>query len=1098
MSNTGEVGRLSAALTLDGAEQFQQKLQQVGQTFTETTHKGSAFGRAGEQAVRTAAGATTALTTAAAAYLTILTKTGVAYNSLQQNSRAALSVMLGGAEQANAQMDKLDAFARNSPFAKDVFVSAQQQMLGFGIEASKVIPYLDAIQNAVAATGGNSARVGELSLIMSQIRSSAKITATDLREFGNRGVDAAAIIGAQMGKTAAQIRDDISDGALDAQVALDMLAKGMQETYGGTTELVKQQWTGAVDRVKAANRDLGAAIAEPFVSQQGGGMAVRWANQVADVLRAVERQAAPVMEILTVRGSGAFTALTQGLDRAQMSIDRFDPERVSSGLDRLAGHAPGVAALAGAVLALGANVGPLGRMFSILGLSINPVVAAVVGLSAASPELRGALMDLLETGKPLLPVLGEMATIASGTLSTALPVVADGIGLVVSVAKPLVEILASIPAPVLLGVAAFLALHRVMTPLEGGLKSVSDVLRGFTERAALQAALGQTSTGIGAISAASMSARGGVVALGTALKTAFLSNPIGIALTVVSAAVGVWAMANASAQQKVEEHRSRVEALRGTLNQTTGALTEASEAQVKASLEQSKAAELADQIGVKYSDVEQAALGNAAAQDRVNEAMARHRAEAGNYVSDMQDAKYRTADLSEIIEGQRSALEDAQRATREKIQADRDAAAAMTDAARSNQRFNDALQVARDITQDAETRVRALKQALDELKGGSISAEEAQKRLSETNLTLAEGLAQTDEAGAKLWQTTLDGAGKIDIGSRAGLAFADSMSRSRDAMLNAAMAASDQALANGDLVGAVAAAREAGESYISTLRATMEDAGLTKEQIDGLVGSYLDVPGVVATILTDNGTISEVDQQVLALAMQLDAVPDGKAIEVTDPGNPEVIRRLEEAGVKVEQIPGSKNIHISQTGADVVAGVLDRLSETRHATVLIHQVLTGRANSVEIGNSNGGLYSGRGRHFADGGFASGIYAGVMGGIPKMGADGVPHLFAEKHLGVDWETYISSRASRERNAMLLLETARRIGFPVVPLSALQGIRGYADGGSASRGSATSAAASFGGGSVTNWNITQMYPQNSDPMQDMADLAEELSAERKGGM
>ena len=1040
MSTPGEVGRLSAALTLNGVGEFQGKLEQVGRTFTETAHKGTAFGRAGEQAVRTAAGATTALTAAATAYLTILMKTGVAYNSLQQNSRAALSVVLGGATQANEQMDKLDAFARTSPFAKDVFIQAQQQLLGFGVEAQKVIPYLDAIQNAVAATGGSSARVGELSLIMSQIQSSAKITATDLREFGNRGVDAAELIGSQMGKTAAQIREDITAGTLDATVALDALAAGMQEKFGGTTDLVKQQWTGATDRIKAANRDLGAALAEPFVSHQGGGMAVTWANQIADVLRAIEKQAKPVMEILTWRGMPLFDNLTVSLDKAKASIDRFNPDKINAGLDRLAGHAPGVAALAGAVLALGANVGPLGKLFSVLGIGINPVVAAFVGLAAASPEVRGALADLLETGKPLVPVLGEIATVASGMLSTALPVVAEGIGLVVSVARPLVELLAAIPAPVLLGVAAFLALNRAAQPLEGGLRLVSDGLRGLAERGAVQAALGGTTQDVGMLAAVSMSAQGAVRGLGNALKVAFLSNPIGIALTVVTAAIGLWAAANAAAQQKVEDHKSRVAGLKDALNQTTGALTDAARAQVEKNLADTRAAVLAEEMGIAYEDVQQAALGNEDALRRVTDAMQAHADAAdlgdenlNSWSASALNAQNRQQDLTMIINEQIAAQEEARRAIQNKIQADRENAASMSDAARSNARFNDALEIARDITNDAETRVRALKQALDELKGGAISAEEAQKRLSETNLTLAEGLAQSDEAGAKLWQSTLNGAGVIDLGSRNGLAFANAMDRSRDAMLDAARAASDQALANGDVAGAVAAATSAGDGYIATLRQTMVDAGLTQEQIDGLIGKYLDVPSIVATLLTDNGTISETEQNLLTLALQIEQTPD-KTITIEGEGNAELIRELEQLGFTVTHLPEGK-VTVSAVGIEAAETALSYLARPRD--VIISAIQDG--SLWNPGNRHmGGIDTADGRHFAQGGFASGIYRGVMGGIPKMGVDGVPHIFAEKHLGVDWETYISPKAPRARNAQLLLETARRIGFPMIPASALGGI------------------------------------------------------------
>src|SRR5690606_34818095 len=98
-------------------------------------------------------------------------KTGVEYNTLQQTSRAALTTLLGGAEAASAQMDKLDAFARTSPFAKTTFITAQQQMLAFGIEAQKVVPYLDAIGEAVAAAGGSNQQLGEIAFIMAQISS---------------------------------------------------------------------------------------------------------------------------------------------------------------------------------------------------------------------------------------------------------------------------------------------------------------------------------------------------------------------------------------------------------------------------------------------------------------------------------------------------------------------------------------------------------------------------------------------------------------------------------------------------------------------------------------------------------------------------------------------------------------------------------------------------------------------------------------------------------------------------------------------------------------------------------------------------------------
>lgn len=229
-------------------------------------------------------------------------KTGGEYNTLQQTSRAAMKTLMGGAEEANRQMDKLDAFAKSSPFAKQVFIQAQQQLIGFGVEAKKVIPYLGAIQDAVAATGGGNQQIKEIVETMSKIQSASKITGQDLIEFGNRGIDAAGLIGSQMGKTGAQIREDITAGTLGATEALDALTKGMQERFGGAAANVKEQMTGALDRVKSAWRDLSADLVEPFVSKNGGGMAVDWLNGIADKMREIEKMD-PV-----VRNTGAALA----------------------------------------------------------------------------------------------------------------------------------------------------------------------------------------------------------------------------------------------------------------------------------------------------------------------------------------------------------------------------------------------------------------------------------------------------------------------------------------------------------------------------------------------------------------------------------------------------------------------------------------------------------------------------------------------------------------------------------------------------------------------------------------------------------------------
>ena len=310
-------------------------------------------------------GAMTALT------LTVL-KTGIEYNTLQQTSRAALTTLLGSAQAANEQMDRLDAFARTSPFAKTTFITAQQQMLAFGVEAKKVIPYLDAIQDAVAAAGGSNQQLSEIAFIMAQISSAGKITGQDLLQFGQRGVNAAELIGSQMGKTGAQIRAEITAGTLGADDALDALAGGMKEKFDGAAANVKNTFEGAMDRVRAAWRDLSAELAAPFVSPTGGGLLVDLLNWTADLMRAYQALPEPVRV-----ASGAFFAL--------VGIVAL----VSGGILTMT---PRVLAAKDAFLALGSTMKAFATAGGIAVLALA-AVAAVIGVVAAAQARAQQLAD---------------------------------------------------------------------------------------------------------------------------------------------------------------------------------------------------------------------------------------------------------------------------------------------------------------------------------------------------------------------------------------------------------------------------------------------------------------------------------------------------------------------------------------------------------------------------------------------------------------------------------------------------------------------------------------------------------------------------------
>lgn len=328
-------------------------------------------------------------------------KTGIEYNTLQQKSRAALSTLLGGAEAANVQMDKLDDFARTSPFSKAVFIQAQQQMIGFGIETKKVVPYLSAINEAIAATGGSNNDLSEIVRIFSQIQAAGKITATDLMQFGQRGIDAATMIGSQMGKTGAQIRDDITSGSLDAGQALDALAAGMQDRFAGASAGVKETMEGAFDRVKAAWRDLSAGLMEGAVGPEGGGFLVDMTNQAADFLRWIDKFPDPVKN-----AGAAMGVLAGGGALAAGSFIMLVPQIVST--------VTAVRTLSSTLPALTAAAGPAGlALLAVTGLAAT-IATDMASWSAKIDGYTSALRAAGDEGRKQERTLAAQGLAAAG------------------------------------------------------------------------------------------------------------------------------------------------------------------------------------------------------------------------------------------------------------------------------------------------------------------------------------------------------------------------------------------------------------------------------------------------------------------------------------------------------------------------------------------------------------------------------------------------------------------------------------------------------------------------------------------------------------
>jgi tape measure domain-containing protein len=493
---------------------------------------GSQFG----QGFAASAGKTIAtgfsLATAGAGALAAATlKAGLSYNVLESQARVAFKTLLGGKDAADDFVVSLKEFSKTSPFPRQAFIQGAQQLVAFGFEAEKVIPTLDAIQNAVAASGRGAQTLSEIVFVMGQISAAGKITGRDLIQFGDRGIDAAGLIGQAMGKTGAQIREDITAGAISADDAIAALTEGMQAKFAGAAEGVKATFVGALDRVKGASRDIGGALVEPFVSSSGGGAAVEWANTLADALRAIETGVVPKLV-------PAMKSVADSVDGVIDNLARFaEPAALVDTLDTLREIAPVVAGASSALFAFGSKSLPV--VGSLLP-AINPLVAGFAALAVATPGARDALAGVASTvgplaaelGQSLVPILADLSDIAGTVLPPALTLVGDGMALVLQAAN--------LAAPGVESLSGFLSDHtEIVYALVGAYiaaktTAVATIIgAGASAFASLAGASGAAAAAVNAyaLSAASASTATQALALTTvSASTALAGIGAGVAL----------------------------------------------------------------------------------------------------------------------------------------------------------------------------------------------------------------------------------------------------------------------------------------------------------------------------------------------------------------------------------------------------------------------------------------------------------------------------------------------------------------------------------------------------------------------------------------
>lgn len=172
-----------------------------------------------------------------------------------QMLESSFDVLLGG-KGVSGFLNELKQFAVDSPLSLTGVSNAAQTLLGFGIEAERVMPIVKQLGDV---SMGNEQRFQSLSLAFAQMSSAGKLMGQDLLQFINAGFNPLQIISEKTGKSIGDLRKEMESGSISSEMVADAFRAATAE--GGKFYGMTQK---QAEGIKGLQAQLEGGLQEAF------------------------------------------------------------------------------------------------------------------------------------------------------------------------------------------------------------------------------------------------------------------------------------------------------------------------------------------------------------------------------------------------------------------------------------------------------------------------------------------------------------------------------------------------------------------------------------------------------------------------------------------------------------------------------------------------------------------------------------------------------------------------------------------------------------------------------------------------------------------
>lgn len=151
--------------------------------------------------------------------------------------------------------EDIKQFATTTPMMMNDLAKGAQTLLGFNIEAEKVMPILRQIGDI---SMGDAQKFNSLTLAFAQTSSTGKLMGQDLLQMINAGFNPLVVISEKTGKSVAKLKEEMSQGAITVEMVEDAFRTATAEggKFHGMLEKQSKGIKGAVSNLQGAWQDM--------------------------------------------------------------------------------------------------------------------------------------------------------------------------------------------------------------------------------------------------------------------------------------------------------------------------------------------------------------------------------------------------------------------------------------------------------------------------------------------------------------------------------------------------------------------------------------------------------------------------------------------------------------------------------------------------------------------------------------------------------------------------------------------------------------------------------------------------------------------------